>query len=44
MEELHNGGHQPAYDWKSIRIEAELVKDGLEQKRRKPSRARRRRV
>ncbi|KAI3392124.1 hypothetical protein diail_6136, partial [Diaporthe ilicicola] len=44
MEELKIEGHAPAYDWKSIHIEAELVKEGLEQKQREPSKARRRRV
>ncbi|KAH8754998.1 hypothetical protein F5883DRAFT_718896 [Diaporthe sp. PMI_573] len=44
IEELHNRGHVPAYKWKSVHIEAELVRLGLEQKQREPSRGRRRRV
>lgn len=44
MEELQNEGHAPAYEWKSVHVEAELVKVGLEQKQREPSKARRRRV
>ncbi|KAH8746534.1 hypothetical protein F5883DRAFT_529212 [Diaporthe sp. PMI_573] len=43
MEELQKEGHAPAYKWKSIHFEAELVKEGLEEKQREPSRARRRR-
>ncbi|KAJ0122726.1 hypothetical protein J7T55_003242 [Diaporthe amygdali] len=44
MEELQSEGREPAYEWKSIHVEAELVKEGLEQKQREPSKARRRRV
>jgi hypothetical protein len=44
MEELQNDGQAPAYEWKTAHIEAELVKEGLEQKQREPSKARRRRV
>lgn len=44
MEELQNEGQAPAYEWKSVHVEAELVKEGLEQKQREPSKARRRRV
>ncbi|KKY35028.1 hypothetical protein UCDDA912_g04978 [Diaporthe ampelina] len=44
MEELQNEGHAPAYEWKSVHVEAELVRAGLEQKQREPSKARRRRV
>lgn len=44
MEELQNEGHAPAYEWKSVHVEAELVRQGLEQKQREPSKARRRRV
>ncbi|KAK7713254.1 hypothetical protein SLS64_004503 [Diaporthe eres] len=44
MEELQNEGHAPAYEWKSVHVEAELVRLGLEQKQREPSKARRRRV
>lgn len=44
MEELREEGHSPAYEWKSVHVEAELVRQGLEQKQREPSKARRRRV
>lgn len=44
MEELQSEGHAPAYEWKSVHVEAELVRQGLEQKQREPSKARRRRV
>ncbi|KAH8749127.1 hypothetical protein F5883DRAFT_652904 [Diaporthe sp. PMI_573] len=44
IEELQKEGHAPAYEWRSIHIEAELVKEGLEQKQRGPTGARRRRV
>lgn len=44
MEELQNEGHAPAYEWKSVHVEAELVRSGLEQKQREPSKARRRRI
>lgn len=44
MEELQSEGQAPAYEWKSVHVEAELVKQGLEQKQREPSKARRRRV
>lgn len=44
MDELRKEGHTPSYKWKSIHIEAELVRDGLEEKQREPSRARRSRI
>ena len=44
MEELENEGHAPAYEWRSIHVEAELVKEGLEQKQCGPTGARRRRA
>ncbi|POS73157.1 hypothetical protein DHEL01_v208448 [Diaporthe helianthi] len=44
MEELQIEGQPPAYEWKSVHVEAELVKAGLEQKQREPSKARRRRM
>jgi hypothetical protein len=44
MEELGRQCHTPAYDWKSVHVEAELVKLGLEEKQRGPSGARKRRV
>ncbi|KAJ0100680.1 hypothetical protein J7T55_001264 [Diaporthe amygdali] len=44
MEELHNEGYAPAYKWKSVHVEAELVKDGLEQRLRETSNAHRTRV
>ncbi|KAJ0103728.1 hypothetical protein J7T55_001744 [Diaporthe amygdali] len=44
VEELEDDGHSPAYERKSIKVEAELVRLGAGQKRRKPSQARRMRV